>query len=317
MRGCRIVLICLIGLVAAAPTSAGDGPAIEPPSFRVVGYLPDYRAAEFDGVAARGLTDLIVFSAEPTATGHLDLSRLKNMPWSKLRAFKALQRVRLILCVGGWARSTQFPAVAGSDLTRLEFVKAAVRVCLDERLDGMDLDWEHPQNEAEQEGYAKLLAELHQAFEPHGLVLSVTLAGWQKLPRKAFDAVDWVNVMSYDHPGRHSTFEAAQSDVKKLIDAGAPARKITLGLPFYGRDVMKPERALAYREIVVKYRPGPETDEIGGVYFNGPAMIRRKTEYALDARLAGVMVWELGQDAQGDQSLLKVIRAAVDRSTRK
>jgi hypothetical protein len=39
--------------------------------------------------------------------------------------------------------------------------------------------------------------------------------------------------------------------------------------------------------------------------------VRRKTEFALKAGLAGVMFWELGQDAAGDGSLLKVIRSTV------
>ena len=312
MRARRILLGCLVGLVALVASAGAAEPAIEPSSFRIVGYLPEYRAAEFDLDAARCLTDLIVFSAEPTPTGQLDLSRINDIPWAKLRAFKTRHRVRLILCVGGAEFSTHFPAVAGSDVKRREFAKAAVAVCLDKRLDGVDLDWEHPQNAAEEEGYGMLLAELHQAFEPHGLTLSVTLAGWQKLPRGAFDSVDWVNVMAYDHPGQHSTLEAAQSDVKKLLDAGAPTGKITLGLPFYGRDTKNPDQALTYREILAKFRPGPEKDEIGTMYLNGPATIRRKVEYALKARLAGVMIWELGQDAPGDQSLLNVIRATVD-----
>ncbi len=41
-------------------------------------------------------------------------------------------------------------------------------------------------------------------------------------------------------------------------------------------------------------------------------MNRRKTEFALKSKLGGVMVWELGQDAAGDQSLLKVIRDVTD-----
>jgi GH18 family chitinase len=45
--------------------------------------------------------------------------------------------------------------------------------------------------------------------------------------------------------------------------------------------------------------------------FNGPELIRRKTEFALEAGLAGVMFWERGQDAAGDGSLLKVIRSTV------
>lgn len=317
MRVVRIALVCLLPLVWTAPNAAGDGPTVEPTSFRVVGYLPDYRAAQFDPVAARLLTDLVVFSAEPTSAGELDLSRIKKFPLPKLRSFKTRERVRLILCVGGWGRSTHFAALSASDAKREAFVKSVVRFCLDERFDGVDLDWEHPQNEAEQEGYAKLLTDLRQAFEPHGLVLSVTVAGWQKLPPKAFEAVDWVNIMAYDHGGKHSTFEGAKADVKKLTDTGAPARKITLGLPFYGRDTAKRDRTMTYREILAQHKPEPDADEVGTLYFNGPATVKRKTEYAREAGLAGVMVWELGQDAPGEQSLLKVIRSAVSESSRK
>jgi chitinase len=315
MNMAHIILYPLLVAILAVPNPSFDGTSTASATFRVVGYLPDYRA--FDSVSTHGLSDLILFSATPTAKGELDLSRLKKMPWSKLRAFKTQQRVRLILCVGGWERSANFAPVAAANEMRQKFVGSVVKVCLDERLDGVDLDWEHPKNEAEQEGYAKLLTELHQAFEPHGLMLSVTIAAWQKLPPKAFEVVDWVNLMAYDHSGRHSTFEGAQADVKKLIDAGVPTRKLTLGLPFYGRDTVKHNRVLTYREIVAKHKPEPAVDEIDNLYFNGSETIARKTRYAIESGLAGVMVWELGQDAEGDESLLKVIAGVVERSKRK
>ncbi len=310
----RDLLRLAAGVMLPAAARADDPP---PPrdAFRVVGYLPDYRAAAFDAVAARRLTDLVVFSAEPTAAGDLDLRRLARVRWADLRAFKTRHRVRLVLCVGGWERSRHFAAVAASDEARKAFAAAAVRTCLAERLDGLDLDWEHPANRAEQDGYARLLADLRAAFAPHGLTLSVTMAGWQPLPRAGFDAADYVNVMAYDHPGRHSTFENARADVDRILAAGAPAAKVTLGIPLYGRGVERRGDVLMYREIVTRHRPAPTTDEAGGLYFNGPATVRRKTEYALGAGLGGVMVWELGQDAPGADALLGVIRATVDGFT--
>lgn len=282
--------------------------------FVVVGYLPDYRAAEFDARRVGGLTDLIVFSAEPGATGQLDLSRLKGVPWAKLRAYKTRERVRLLLCVGGWERSGHFATVVGSAEKRRAFVQSAVRVCLEERLDGVDLDWEHPKDRGEQEGYAALLGELRAGFAPHGLMLSVTIAAWQALPRAGIAAVDRVHVMAYDHDGRHSTLEGAQRDVEKLRKAGVPTDKIILGLPFYGRGVKERSRTLTYGEIVRKYPMKVASDEVDGVYFNGPATIRRKTEYAREGGLGGVMIWEIGQDAAGEQSLLQVIREQVGRA---
>jgi GH18 family chitinase len=305
MHSTRLIA-CLLPLV---PLTA---PAAEP-TFRVVGYLPEYRAAQFDPAAAKLLTDLVVFSARPTAEGEIDLARLGRIPWEKLRTARTAHKVRLILCVGGWGRSDGFAAVAASEERRKRFAAAAVRACRAEQLDGVDLDWEHPKGAAEEAGYGKVLAELKGAFQPHGLVLSVTIAGWQKLPAEAYAAVDVVQVMAYDHGGKHSTFEAAAGDVKKVTDGGAPAAKVVLGVPFYGRGVTERGRTLAYREIVARYRPEGGTDEVDGVYFNGPDTVRKKVAFARENGLGGVMVWEVGQDAAGEASLLRVIRTEADR----
>jgi GH18 family chitinase len=184
-------------------------------------------------------------------------------------------------------------------------------VCQERRLDGIDLDWEYPNGGAQQQGYADLLGELRKAFEPHKLTLSVTISASQKLPPAAFDAADWVQVMSYDHSGRHSTYDNAVRDVKSLRDRGIAPEKIVLGIPFYGRHIRQRDKALSYREILAKHEPEPTIDEIEGVYFNGPDTVKRKTAYALDSKLGGVMVWELGHDARSEQSLLKKIRETV------
>ena len=118
-------------------------------------------------------------------------------------------------------------------------------------------------------------------------------------------------MLSYDHPGAHSTFEAAEAEMRKLIAAGVPPNQLILGLPFYGRDITNRRRTMSYRDILERYRPDPDVNEVDNVFFNGPGLIRRKTELALKAGLAGVMFWELGQDAAGDGSLLKVIRSTV------
>ena len=311
MRTVRFMIVCLIYMSSVIPLFAGDVPT----SFRIVGYLPDYRAVDFDPATPRLLTDLIVYSASLSPKGGLDLTRLKEkLPWNTLNTFKNRARVRLILCVGGGDRSTHFAAMAGSAKNRDKFVQEAVQICIEASLDGLDLDWEHPKNAAEMAGYEKLLVELHDVFEPYGMVLSVTVTGWQKLSREAIAAVDWVNVMSYDHNGRHATFDSARADVKTLIEGGVPLHKINLGLPFYGRHITKRRQVETYREIVRNYNLAPEVDEVDKLYFNGPSTIRQKTEWAIQSQLGGVMVWELGQDAAGDNSLLKVIYDTVDQA---
>jgi GH18 family chitinase len=118
--------------------------------FRITAYLPEYRANSFDAEAAAALTDLILFSVEPDAGGSIDMSRLRRMPWEKLYALKKDHGVRLILCVGGWGRSSNFAAVAKSDVIRPAFVASAVKTCLHHKLDGLDIDWEHPHDATEE-----------------------------------------------------------------------------------------------------------------------------------------------------------------------
>lgn len=52
------------------------------------------------------------------------------------------------------------------------------------------------------------------------------------------------------------------------------------------------------------------TDE-GVLYFNGISTIEDKVQYAIDNGAGGVMIWELGQDCFGENSLLDVIDAKL------
>ena len=302
----------LAWLAGIESVSFGQQPAIpkQTTDFRVAGYLPNYRGDQIDELAMSRITDLILFSAEIQPDGSLDLKRLSSMPWERIKRLKTTYRVRLILCVGGWERSRGFSEMASDKKLRASFIRSAIDVCAAYRLDGVDLDWEHPKDEKEQQGYATILREMRAAFQPHGLCLSITMAAWQSVPKEAFEAVDWIQVMSYDHPGKHSTLEGAKADIDRLRAAGAPVAKLTLGLPFYGRKVGDHNQVKTYRELN-RAKLSEDIDEWEGYYFNGARMIRDKVAYAAEAGLAGVMIWELGQDAKGDGSLLKEIQKAV------
>ncbi len=306
-----LAVLCLTGVMdldqlqAQEPTPSSKGP------FRIVGYLPDYRVGGFDTNAASALTDLIVFSSEPTADGGLDLSRLKGVSWGELQVFKKREQVRLHLAVGGWGRSQHFGKVSTTPALRAAFVQAVEKTCVELQLDGIDLDWEHPSNAVEEGGYGLLLAELRRVLSPRGLTLSVTVAGWQNLMPLVIQSADFVQLMAYDQPGAHSTFEGALADVGKLRSMGVPRAKLVLGVPFYGRHRTDRNRTPTYREIVQRWNPAAAVDEVEGICFNGPETMGRKAAYARDEGMAGVMIWEVGQDAVGEASLLKVLAAEV------
>jgi chitinase len=290
---------------------AAQRPRPEP--FRIAGYLPEYRAETFDADAARQLTDIILFSALTSPEGLLNLKKLNAMPWRQLQELRTHDHVRVSFAVGGWERSSGFPSMAASPQNRAAFVRSVVQVCNEQGLDGVDLDWEHPANAEEEGHYADVVHDLRVAFEPLGLTVSLTIAGWQHLPKRAFDDADWVQVMAYDNPGQHSTVEQAINDIDKVLAMGASPAKVVLGLPFYGRGVQDRDE-ITYADIYARYHPAADVDLAGGFYFNGPRTLVQKVNLAKSRHLGGVMIWEIGQDIPGPHSLLGNIARAAQAS---
>lgn len=300
----KIVAALAAIMLATGPSVFGDG-------FRVGGYLPGYAAKQLDFTAIRGIDELFLFSAETGPKGELKTNWLDDMPWEKLHAWAEQHDTRLILCVGGWERSEHFAAMTSGAETRAAFIASVKRFCRDHKLQGVDLDWEFPKNEREEQDYALLLTELRAAFKPEGWGVFVTVSPEQNLKPAAIAAVDAVQLMSYDRGRRHATFESMETHVEKLLEAGVPKERLVVGLPFYGRRMEKLSDAASYHSIIEQFDPQPEADEAGGYYFNGQETIRRKTRYAREKGLRGVMFWQLGQDTTGPRSLLGAIREEV------
>ena len=306
------ILVAALGLVSnfaeAQQSTSEANLAPGQGNFRIVGYLPEYRLRSFKPENARLVTDLVYFAVSPRSNGDTGLDQVKPETLQTLEKLRAASGVRIHLCLGGWNRSKGFAALAASPEARQRLAEQLVVFCQKHRFVGVDVDWEHPKSAAELTNHGKLMAELHQAFAPHKLELSMAVAGWQELSPEAIGAVDRIHLMAYDASGKHSTLEFAQKDLDRLIKRGVPADKICLGVPFYGRKIANHERSMTYGEIVSRYHPAADVDEVDGFYFNGPHTIELKTKLALDRKLAGIMIWELGQDATGPSQLLPLIR---------
>jgi chitinase len=289
--------------------------AAEPP-VRFVGYLPEYRLDKLDPAVGRTLDEVILFSIAPQAGVPLAHPQFTQESTRTLLAgWRKEQKVRVTVTLGGWNRSDGFPSIAATPESRRRFAIEADRFCTAQQLDGLDLDWEHPHDAAEQENYAALLVELKRVLGSQR-TLSAAVAGWQRLPPAGWAALDAVHLMAYDGPERHATLEAAIHDVRRLRDQGVPAAKIRLGLPLYGRGIAPAarEQVLTYAQLVERHHPSAAVNEVDGIYFNGPDLIRTKLDFARLAGLGGVMFWEVGQDARGDASLLRIARAHVAAS---
>jgi chitinase len=283
-------------------------------SFCVVGYLPSYEMKQFDPAVGEHLDELIYFSAQPTSEGGLNADEVTPQAMERLREMRVHHGTRVNLALGGWGRCAGFAPMAIDTGKRSRFIDTLLRFCLDKQFDGVDFDWEFPKGKQEHAAYCSLLVETKRKFEPHALTVTVAMCASQTLDADAYRAVNRVHLMSYDRGGEeHSRFEDAVKDVKRFVNQGVPREKILLGLPFYGRSARQKPSALAYRHIVRRFDPDAEKDRAEGYFFNGLATVRQKTRHAIREGIGGVMVWELGQDAQGEKSLLRAIALETDK----
>jgi len=277
--------------------------------FAVIGYFPDYRV--LNPAWAQHLTDIIYFSAEPRPDGTLDTSRLNAETMQALHELKVQYGLRVHISIGGWERSSGFAAMTADSDTRGNFVENLTIYVLDNNLDGVDFDWEFPEDETEFENYISLLAETNEAFSVHDLIVSVALSPDLKETLSSYAIVDRVHIMSYDRGPYHSTYDQAVSDLQVFINAGLPREKLILGVPFYGRNNTPPYKALSYEEILRRFHPARDVDEVDGIFFNGIDTIQRKTCLAMQERVGGVMIWELAHDTTDETSLLLAISQAI------
>ncbi len=289
-------LLCSLSAKAAVPV--------------VAGYLPHYRTTIVDTLPVEKLTDIIFFSISPKDDGSLDTSRVKPAVLRKLTNRAHLKRTRVHICVGGWELSGGFAPMTANPTARATFIRNLTTFIRTHKLQGADIDWEHPKTQVEINNYQKLLIGLKRAFAPHRLWLTVAVAGWGKyIKAETIPFIDRFHIMAYDQGTPHAPFAGALKDIKQWEENKMPKAKLILGLPFYGRNSQG--TALTYSELIEKYRPKPDSDEAGGYHFNGPATIARKTAYAIKQGYGGVMIWELGQDSKGSSSLLNALRTAL------
>ena len=279
--------------------------------FAVIGYLPEYRIANVTPEQLEPITDLVYFGLTPPADGRLPNSPVKPSVLQKLHQIKRVAKCRLLLTIGGWNRSEGFAALAKNNTARQRFIAALLAYCRDNGFDGVDYDWEHPENADELAAFGRLLVETKTAFQDTQLLVTVAQAEWQNLGKQAYGVVDRVHLMSYDHEFPQATVAKSKAGIDRLINWGCPAEKLALGAPFYGRN--REGEARTYRELVAEHGPDANVDIVDGFAFNGRSTMAAKVRLAINRRLAGIMIWELGQDASRKEASLL---ATIDRQLR-
>lgn len=191
-------------------------------------------------------------------------------------------------------------------------------------LDGVDFDWEYPSGGKDWAAYNQLALDLHESLSKIGKKFSFATAVWNmRFSDEAKEAVDYFNIMIYDHisddyNGYHSTFKETTLAIERLYYQGYNMKKICLGMPYYGRNLKNSE----YDNYWIDYSNSNITDpwtnfsekatfinkdtgekSIRPAYFNGYAMVRDKTAYAISMSLGGIMTWSMMGDVPTDEDL--------------
>ena len=234
--------------------------------------------------------------------------------------------LKVLLSIGGWG-SGRFSEMAGDEQNRLSFAKDCQRVVQEYGLDGIDLDWEYPTSSAagissspdDTDNFTLLMRDIRQAIGKDKLLTMASVASARYVNFRAIlNDIDFVNIMSYDManaPRHHSTLYRASISgrltcddaVKAHIDAGVPAERLVLGMPFYGRggkilsnrDYRDIDFNGEYTEVwndtaKVPYLINKEGTMVLG--FDNVRSLSIKCEYILEKGLLGGMYWEYAAD---------------------
>eukprot|EP00105_Crassostrea_gigas_P040449 XP_019924597.1 PREDICTED: probable chitinase 3 [Crassostrea gigas] len=293
----------------------------------------------------------------------------ESTPWMKgmYERFNKLKQtnpaLKTLLAVGGWnLGSAPFTRMVATDASRREFATTTVQFLKKNGFDGLDVDWEYPANRGsppeDRDRFTQLLKVLHEAFAPEGLILTTAVSAGKFTIDSAYDVpaisqyVDEINLMAYDmhggsfddKTGHNAPLKASSTAtgndtylndewaVNYWLQKGAPAEKLNVGMPLYGRSftlaspsnngLSAPDRGnggqagrytneagfLAYYEICEMLKTGGTRHWIPDmevpyvvkrdqwVGYDDPESLKRKVDFAKSKGVGGVMVWALDLD---------------------
>nr|SAY40524.1 Chitinase 3 [Macrobrachium rosenbergii] len=273
--------------------------------------------------------------------------------------------LKTILGVGGWNEgSTTYSAMAADPAKRKTFVNSSIALLKTHGFDGLDMDWEYPTqrggNPEDYTNFITLLSDLKEALHAEGMILTAAVSAGKQTIDPAYDVpamsqhLDLINLMAYDLHGSWEKFTHHQSclyphpddtgdnlylngdfAVNYWLEKGAPANKLVLGIPLYGRTwrldstsetgfyapasqagiagpFTRQNGFLGYNEIcdfqmtedwTIVHDPAmhePYSYSFSHnqiwVSYEDPDSVAIKAQYALDKGLAGCMVWSVETD---------------------
>ena len=293
---------------------------------KVIAYIPNWidLNAFSSTIQYSKLTHINIAFENPDANGYLTFNSGSNAIINTAHANNVKVFVSLgggSVSEGGAIRDNYFNLITPAN--RTAFIQKIYDYVVAHNFDGVDVDLEGPAINGDYGGFVIALANKLHA---NGKLISAALSegyGGANVPSSTFAAYDWINIMAYDatgpwapgNPGQHSPYSMAVNQFNYWTGRGLPASKAVIGLPFYGYGFgASANQGISYANIVAQYPGAENVDQVGNtIYYNGIPTIKQKTTFAIQ-NAAGVMIWELSQDATGAKSLLTAVDQVVKGS---
>lgn len=278
---------------------------VYPYQFRVVPYyrstnLMRWNPDQLTPQHFKSFTDLIYFNVgcdtEGNLTGQDNAQFLAGL--DKLKQLRGTAGSKIILGVAHC--DAGLTAFTGNAEKRRQFAYQLVSFAKEKGFDGIDIDWEYPDNTNEWYNFCLLLGEVRSAMGASGMSLSAAINPYYLAPTsEMMDLLDFVNLMSYDRAGQHSTYPDMLTDIEAIRRKSIPDCKIVVGLPFYTNETRSNrnwDAQKGYSNVIQLYpniAPGTDLCTIDGQehYFNGMTTIKKKCTYVKNQKLGGVMIW--------------------------
>jgi chitinase len=296
------------------------------PAFRLVGFITDWgNGCNGDGVGQiqfNKLTHINYAFLLPNSDGTFDQKSIDKKKLENVVAMAHDNGTKILISVGGFKCIDgpcveQFETVIPNQEKRKEFVKNLIAFVEKYELDGVDIDWEFP-NDKTSNAYLELMKELRDAMGNNKLLTSdVPSSGVDadNIPTKIFNLVNFLNIMAYDAPKTQpSEYSDATDALNYWKNRSLPATKIVLGVPFYAlpneKSLDRFGKAVGYCKLVYSNRNSAYKDvstyNKTKVYYNGIPTVQKKTDLA-KRNASGIMIYPLDQDTNDTTSLLNAI----------
>lgn len=273
----------------------------------LIGYVQDFRDPNV--VDYTKLTHVIFSFAHPTEDGGILLNGDTALNNLRTIVSKAHQHdTKVMLAVGGWYHIQggesykYFKQAITNPTSRTKLINELASIAEREKLDGIDIDFEHPRSQDDAQNLAIFTKELSDKLHAKNKELSIavnskihSVAGTEitsvVYDPLMFQHVDHINIMAYDgqwdgeyDAANLSPYPFTENVVNYWTNLfktqNLPLEKLVLGVPCYAQPEDPAIKQISYGTIIKSdpVNAGLDTVNINGTtyHYNGGATIQRK-----------------------------------------